>query len=264
MKKTIFQVDAFTEEAFKGNPAGVMILEKNLSSELMQNIASEMNLSETAFVNISKTPFEIRYYTPTVEIPLCGHATLASAHILYESGIVANTEIIRFSARETLLTVNKSNAGIKMIFPKNEIKETSEIANFESIIGFKPIAFYSSYNRWIIAIAQNENEIKQARPKFSVMTQNGLGRLIITAATPNKDIDYVLRCFAPESGINEDPVTGAAQCMLAPIWNLRTGKTEFNVTQVSKRTGHLKVKLVAEKVEITGQAITVFKAEINL
>jgi len=264
MGKIIYQVDSFTEEAFKGNPAGVLILKESLTAELMQNIAKEMNLSETAFVNIAKTPFEIRFFSPTVEIPLCGHATLASAHILYENGVISENETISFNASGKLLEVTKSSQGIKMVFPKYEINKIENFENFSEIIGFTPTATYSSDNNWIIAIAENEEQIKKANPKFSEMDKHGFGHLMITSLSERPNIDYVVRCFAPSAGIDEDPVTGSAQCGLVPLWNLRTGKTEFKVEQVSERTGKLDVALVDDKVEIVGKAITIFKAEMNI
>lgn len=264
MKTTIYQVDAFTEVAFKGNPSAVMISEENLSPELMQNIAMEMNLSETAFVNISENPFKIRFFTPTVEIPLCGHATLASAHILYEKKLTAEIETINFSAKGGNLTVSKGAKGIKMVFPKYEVKPMGENRKFSETIGFKPIEMYSCENNWIIAIAENENEISKANPNFNEMMKNGVGQLIITSLSDRKDIDFVVRCFAPAVGINEDPVTGSAQCGLVPVWNLRTGKTKFNVEQISQRKGELFVELVEDNIEITGKAITVFEAKLYL
>jgi len=264
MKNIIYQVDAFTEEAFKGNPAGVMIIKENLPSEFMQNIAKEMNLSETAFVNVSERPFEIRYFTPAVEVPLCGHATLASAHILYENNIVSKDETINFKAKAGNLKITQNSIGIKMVFPKYEIEEIGKIEKFEDIVGFKPIDMYSSENNWIIAIAKNENDIIKAKPKFNEMKEHGLGHLMITSISERANIDFVVRCFAPISGINEDPVTGSAQCGLVPVWNLRTGKSEFKVEQVSERTGQLTVKLNDNKVEITGKAVTIFIAEMNI
>lgn len=264
MGKTIYQVDAFTEEAFKGNPAGVLILKEDLAPELMQNIAMEMNLSETAFVNIAKTPFSIRYFTPTVEIPLCGHATLASAHVLYNEGFVAENKTIDFRAPYGDLSITRNDKGIQMVFPKYNINTTETITNFKDLVGFTPVDCYTSDGDWVIAIAANEEAIVKATPQFDGMIKNGLGHLMITAASEREDVDFVVRCFAPISGINEDPVTGSAQCALVPVWHARTGKYEFNAEQVSERTGQLHVKLNGDKVEITGKAITVFKAEMNL
>ena len=248
MKNIIYQVDAFSESVFTGNPAGVMLLEKNLPSEKMQKIANEMNLSETAFVKTSSKPFQIRFFTPTVEIPLCGHATLASAHILFENEIVKKNETIDFNSNEGVISVSYDEKGIKMILPKFDFKKARHIDKFESIVGFSPTETYSTKNNWIIAIAKNEQEIIDASPSFNEMIQNGIGHLIITSLSNQENIDIVLRCFAPASGIDEDPVTGSAQCGLIPVWNSKTGITKFEVEQVSKRTGKLSVKLIDEGV----------------
>lgn len=264
MNHIIYQVDAFTEEAFKGNPAGVMILNEDISEQRMQNIAKEMNLSETAFVNISQMPFKIRYFTPTTEVPLCGHATLASAHVLYDEGMIDSNEQIIFESKYGLLNVDNDSEGIKMIFPKYQIEEIEEVENFKYLIGFKPLKLYSSDNNWKIAVAAEEQDVVNAKPNFAAMTENGLGQLMITSITNRENVDFVVRCFAPVAGINEDPVTGSAQCGLVPLWNLITGKTTFNVVQVSERTGYLRVALVNNQVEIIGKAVTVFKATLGV
>ena len=264
MKKTIYQVDAFTTKVFKGNPAGVMILNENLEDDLMQNIAKEMNLSETAFVNISKKPFSIRYFTPTTEIPLCGHATLASAHIMYESNVTAKNEVIHFNAKGGRLKVSKEANGIKMVFPKYEIKKTKKNMDFKKLIGFNPIETYSCANNWTIAIAKSEDEIIHSKPIFSELIANGLGFLVISSLSERKNVDFVVRCFAPICGIEEDPVTGSAQCGLVPVWNLKTGKNAFKAEQISERTGELDLKLIDNNVEIIGNAVTVFEAQIKL
>ncbi len=264
MKYTIHQVDAFTNEIFKGNPAGVMILDQNLSHQLMQNIASEMNLSETAFVDISQSPFDIRFFTPTNEIPLCGHATLASAYILYQKNIVSKNETINFKTLETNLTVSQQDDGIRMVFPKFKTKAITKVEHFFKLVGFEPSKFYLSENGWVIAIAKNESDIINASPKFSELDTHGLGHLIITSLTTNGSLDYVLRCFAPKSGINEDPVTGSVQCALAPLWNTLTGTTNFTVKQLSARTGVLNVNVLDNNVEIIGKAVTFFEADMNI
>lgn len=264
MPKTIYQVDAFTSETFKGNPAGVMILTEGLDTQLMQNIAMEMNLSETAFVDISKKPFEIRFFTPTTEIPLCGHATLASAHVLYAEGIVKDTDRIDLTSQYGNLSVAKHSKGLQMVFPTYEFKPMDIPHRFEEIVGFTPIETYSTENNWLIAIAEHESDIEQAKPVFGEMADNGLGHLMITSLSDKENIDFVVRCFVPEIGIDEDPVTGSAQCGLVPLWHFKTGKAAFNVEQISKRTGLLNVKLADDKVEIIGEAVTVFKAELQL
>ena len=262
--KTIYQVDAFTNKAFKGNPAGVMIVDEQTDSTWMQNIALEMNLSETAFIIPQEKHFKIRYFTPIKEVDLCGHATLASAHILYETGLVNAKDTILFKAKGADLSITKDADWLVMNFPQYRIAPTDIPSNFNELIGFNPIEAYASSYDWIIAVAETEDEIRQATPNFEAMATNGLGHLMITAKSKNSEVDFVVRCFAPSAGINEDPVTGSAHCALTPLWAKKLGKTEMNSLQVSKRTGKLKVKLVNERVEIRGQAITIFKAALNI
>jgi PhzF family phenazine biosynthesis protein len=260
LKKTIFQVDSFTDKPFKGNPAGVMILTEDASSEWMQAIAMEMNLSETAFIFPKKDYFQIRYFTPTNEVPLCGHATLASAHIIYELGLKSASETIRFKAKNDELTIKKEQDWIVMNFPKFPIQRINLHNDFQCLVGFEPIEMYSSLYDWVIAVAKQESDIVNANPNFALLNQHGLGQLIITSKSDSKQADFVVRCFCPIDGINEDPVTGSAHCALTPLWAEKLGKTMLKSLQLSKRTGHLKVALNGERVEIKGQAITVFEA----
>jgi PhzF family phenazine biosynthesis protein len=262
--KKIYQVDAFTDEPFKGNPAGVMIIDKPVDAKWMQNIALEMNLSETAFVLPGEQNFEIRYFTPTREVPLCGHATLASAHILYELGLVKPTASICFKAKAADLTIKKEAEWILMNFPRYSLNKIDVPKNFKNTVGFEPIEAYSSNDQWVIAVAKKEEEILNAAPKFESMIAKGLGHLMITAESKAPGVDFVVRCFAPTSGINEDPVTGSAHCALTPLWFNKTGKTEMHSLQVSKRTGKLSVKLIDDRVEIKGKAITVFEAVLKI
>ena len=262
---TIFQVDAFTDMPFKGNPAGVMIVSTDdVSSEWMQNIALEMNLSETAFVFPRENDFRIRYFTPIKEVPLCGHATLASSHIIYELGLKAINETIKFKAEGAELTVKRENDWIVMDFPKYPIQKIDIHTDFKRLVGFEPIEMYSSIYDWIIAIAETESEILHSEPDFTLLTENGLGHLMITAKSNLDGVDFVVRCFAPISGINEDPVTGSAHCALTPLWSEKLNKLELNSLQISKRSGTLKVKMAEnDRVEIKGKAITVFEAKLS-
>ena len=262
--KTIFQVDAFADEPFKGNPAGVMLIDENFSSDQMQNIASEMNLSETAFIIPDKNSFNIRYFTPEKEVPLCGHATLASAHVIYEIGLSDPNTSIKFVAKGADLEIKKISDWIIMNFPEFPLSKIETPEGFHKAIGFKPIEVYSSLYNWILALAGSEKEIADARPDFEFMKSNGLGHLMITSGSDQKDVDFVVRCFAPILGINEDPVTGSAHCALTPFWSGKTGKTEMNSLQLSKRTGKLKVKQLDGRVEIKGKAITIFEAALKI
>ena len=262
--KTIYQVDAFTDEPFKGNPAGVMIIDKQFDSDLMQKIAAEMNLSETAFIIPDGDVFGIRYFTPSVEVPLCGHATLASGHIIYELGLVSPDDTIYFKAKGGDLVIKKDSNWIVMNFPGYQLTKIDIPRDFKEAVGFEPVEMYSSSYDWKIAVAQTEDDILKAVPKFETMKTAGLGMLMITAKSTTKNFDFVVRCFVPIVGINEDPVTGSAHCALTPLWSEKLGKKEIDSLQLSKRTGKLRVKLIDDRVEIKGKAITIFKAELKI
>lgn len=263
-KKTVYQIDAFTDEPFKGNPAGVMIVDEHITSDRMQKIAMEMNLSETAFIMPKGNIFEIRYFTPSVEVPLCGHATLASGHIIYELGLVLPHDTINFKAKGGDLEITKESDWIVMNFPAYPLTKIDIPRDFKEVAGFEPLEMYSSSYDWKIAIARTEIDIVKATPNFEIMKTKGLDMLMITAKSDTENFDFVVRCFVPILGINEDPVTGSAHCALTPLWTEKLGKEELNSLQLSKRTGILRVKLVNDRVKIKGKAITIFKAELRV
>jgi PhzF family phenazine biosynthesis protein len=260
--RTIYQVDAFTDQPFKGNPAGVCILGKEAPEKWMQSVAAEMNLSETAFITPDKQSFKIRYFTPEAEIPLCGHATLSSAHIMFERGVVNRKKEITFLSKAGKLSVRYDNGWIKMNFPSYPVKQVKIPDGIDRIIGITPAELYRTDHGWSFAVLQNEKEVRELKPDFTVMKNSEFGDLIITAPSDDKTFDFCVRCFAPALGIDEDPVTGSAHCALVPFWHQRTGRTEFVSHQVSKRSGILKVALNGDRVEISGQAITILKAEL--
>ncbi|MCC8147040.1 MAG: PhzF family phenazine biosynthesis protein [Bacteroidales bacterium] len=265
MKKTIYQVDAFTGEPFKGNPAAVMLGDEDISTKFMQNIAMEMNLSETAFLFPEGDNFRIRYFTPTMEVPLCGHATLSSAHIIYELGLKNPDETLFLKAKGADLAINKQDEWICMNFPKYPLRKIETPSGFQEYVGFEPVETYSSLYNWMIAIAPSETDIEHANPDFEKLIGNGMGHLVITAESKRVETDFVLRCFAPISGINEDPVTGSLHCALIPLWSNKLGKSEMNSLQLSSRSGRLRVKRVGnDRVEICGKAVTVFQAELKI
>jgi PhzF family phenazine biosynthesis protein len=257
----IYQVDAFTHQAFKGNPAGVMFVDDTIDESWMQHMATEMNLSETAYVIPKGKDFDIRFFTPTVEIPLCGHATLASAHLLYQLGVKKENESILFHAKGGDLQISKEGDWICMNFPTYPIERIETPTAFATCVGFEPMETYAS-NGWIIGVANSEEAIKKAQPNFEQIKAKGLGHVMVTA--PGNTADFVVRCFAPQAGINEDPVTGSAQCALAPLWHLKTGKNTFDALQLSERTGKLKVRMIKDRVEIKGQCLTIFKAVLEI
>ncbi len=260
--KLIYQVDAFTSEPFKGNPAGVCILEKEMSAEWMQNVAAEMNLSETAFIVPGNNEFQIRFFTPEKEMPLCGHATLSSAHIMFETGVVGRDETILFNSKAGKLYVRFSDSWVIMDFPAYPLELIAIPDEIEKIIGAKPMELYRTGHGWSFALLRNEDEVRNLKPDFRLMKNSEFGDLIVTAPSDDKSFNFCVRCFAPAVGIDEDPVTGSAHCSLVPFWNKKTGKKEFVSHQVSKRGGILKVALKDNRVEISGQAKTIFKAEL--
>lgn len=260
--KIIYQVDAFTTEPFKGNPASVCILKKKVSEEWMQNIATEMNLSETAFVIPGKTVSKIRFFTPETEVPLCGHATLSATHIMYECGIADRNKEIVFSSKAGNLTARISKKWITLNFPLYPLEGIKIPSGIDKIIGIKPVELYRAGYGWTLALLNNEKEVTNLRPNFPVMKNSEFGDLIVTAPSSDSSFDFCVRCFAPALGIDEDPVTGSAHCALVPFWHMKTGRNEFISHQVSKRTGILKVSLKGDRTEISGQAKTIFRADL--
>lgn len=261
-RNTIWQVDAFTQEPYKGNPAGVMIVDHDFSEIKMQQIAAEMNLSETAFLIPEADYFVIRYFTPTNEVDLCGHASLASAHIIYETGLRKLNETVLLKAKGADLHISTNGEFIKMVFPRYDLHPIETPLQFSRILGFEPVEIYSSNYDWVVAVAENETDILNAAPDFGKLKSTPFANLMITAQSRSYPADFVVRCFAPNDGINEDPVTGSAHCALTPMWANKLGKTELDSMQLSARTGKLKVRLDNNKVEIMGKAITVFKAKL--
>jgi len=260
--KIIYQVDAFTTVAFKGNPAGVCILDTEPDAGWMQNVAMEMNLSETAFVVPQEKFFNIRFFTPEAEMKLCGHATLSASHILYEAGIVATNEKIKFSSKAGDLIIVKDEDWIKMNFPVYPLERMQPTPEFERVTGMAAQELYTAGFGWTLALLRNETEVRNMKPDFSAMKNSVFGDLIVTALSDDPAFDFCVRCFAPAVGIDEDPVTGSAHCALVPFWSGKTGKKVFNSHQVSKREGILKVSLKDDRVEISGQAKTILKAEL--
>jgi PhzF family phenazine biosynthesis protein len=258
--RIIYQVDAFTSEPFKGNPAGVCILEKEMPDEWMQSIAAEIHVSETAFISGGKDEYKIRFFTPESEIPLCGHATLSSAHIMYETGIVNRNDEIVFSSKAGKLKIRCLDNWIIMNFPAYELSPVPVPPDISRYIGTKPAELYRTAHGWTFTLLENEEDVLKLNPDFKAMKNTIYGDLIVTAPSSDPRYDFCVRCFAPALGIDEDPVTGSAHCALVPFWHKKTGRKEFTSHQVSKRGGILKVSLLGDRVEIAGQAITIFKA----
>jgi PhzF family phenazine biosynthesis protein len=261
--RTIYQVDAFTAGVFGGNPAGVCITDREPKEEWMQNIAMEMNLSETAFVYPGRNnERRIRFFTPEAEVPLCGHATLAASHIMYETGRAGKGEKIVFLSASGELYISEQDGWITMNFPADNLKRIEVTAEFSGISGFTPSELYETGKFWTLAVLKDEEEVRNVIPDYASLKNSRFGDLIVTAPSADTRYDYCTRCFAPAVGINEDPVTGSAQCALAPYWAEMLGRNDFTCHQVSKREGILKISLKGDRVDISGQAVTVFTAEL--
>ncbi len=255
----LFQVDSFTHTPFAGNPAGICILNEFNNDKWHLNLAAEMNVSETAFLVKNEDHFLIRYFSPTVEVPICGHATLAAAHVIFQQQIADAVKEIKFKAAFGDLSVKKSENWLNMNFPAYKLKKAVVPKNFNKAVGFMPLEIYETDDDWLLALCENQEQLLNLQPNFDLMMQKGIRHLIVTCRGDDKNTDFVSRCFAPGSGINEDPVTGSAHCALTPFWYKKTGKKEFNAKQLSTRGGQLKLSYQDKRIGISGQAVTIFQ-----
>jgi PhzF family phenazine biosynthesis protein len=257
----IFTVDAFTDKLFSGNPAAVCLLNEELSEEMMLSIAAEMNLSETAFVIKSGNDFNLKWFTPKVEVQLCGHATLATSHILWEQGILSQGEVARFNTLSGLLTVTNDNDEYEMNFPAYSIENVSPNEKLADALDVKPINFAETEHHYLCEI-ESEEQLKNITPSFETLMGLEKFGTIVTAKSSTDHYDFVSRFFAPAKGINEDPVTGSAHCSLGPYWMNKTGKNEFVAYQASERGGVVKIKMKDGRVFLKGRAVTFLNGEL--
>jgi PhzF family phenazine biosynthesis protein len=258
----LYQVDAFTNQLFKGNPAGVCLLPKSRPDAWMQAVAAEMNLSETAFLIRSGADFNLRWFTPGTEIDLCGHATLASAHILWQTGTVPLDATIHFHTLSGMLTAAKQEDWIELNFPVRHFHPVAEIEGISDALGSIPEETFQSAEN-LLYVYHDPACIGRLRPNFAALKEYDFHGVIVTAPSDSQEFDFVSRFFAPSIGINEDPVTGSAHCTLAPFWQERLHKNVMIGHQLSARGGLVKVRTSAERVYISGQAVTVFSATLN-
>jgi PhzF family phenazine biosynthesis protein len=266
---TLYQIDAFTNKLFAGNPAAVIPLDEWIDETLMQNLAMENNLAETVFfVPASASPqaakagadYHIRWFTPAAEINLCGHATLASAYVLFNI-LGYKKKAITFHCQSGLLVVTRENNVISMDFPSWKPERFSEYPeNLQQILGIKEIVgVYKS--RDLIVELNSEDDVKKAQPDFTLMKKSG-NKMMITA--PGKEVDFVSRFFAPTFGIDEDPVTGSAHSQLIPFWSEKLGKNKMQAKQLSKRGGDIYCEQNGDRVVIGGECAFYMKGEISL
>ena len=259
MKIPMYQVDAFTGEIFKGNPAAICILEEWIDDKLMQNIAMENNLSETAFCIVKEDICELRWFTPEEEIDLCGHATLATAFVIFE---ILNypSDKIKFGTQSGILEIEKDGENIIMEFPSREGIKTQITEQLIRGLGKEPKEVYES--RDLMVVYDNEQDIKDLNPNMEELKLIDTFGIIVTSK--GKEVDFVSRYFAPLCGVNEDPVTGSAHCTLVPYWSKILGKKKLVAQQLSQRGGILKCEDAINKVKISGKAKMFFKGEIYL
>ena len=257
---TIYQVDAFNNEIFKGNPAAVCPLEEWISEELMQHIAEENNLSETVFFVKTKQSFDIRWFTPASEIDLCGHATLAAAHIIFTE-LNYTEKVLEFNSKSGKLTVKKNEDWYTLNFPSEEVIEIETPALLKQALNVPIIKTYKGKWKLLVEL-ENETTISNLKPNFNLLSQLESNGIIVTSK--GDLFDFVSRFFAPKLGINEDPVTGSAHTLLIPFWSKKLHKKKLEALQLSKRVGILKCQYLNERVEMSGQAITYLKGQLTL
>ena len=257
----VTQVDAFTDQPFAGNPAAVCLLQHPRSVEWMQCVAREMNLSETAFLVPSIDGFDLRWFTPAIEVDLCGHATLASAHVLWEQGHLPQDKIARFHTRSGVLSAMKKGAWIDLDFPATPAKPVARIEVLESALGAKPIFTGQSKFDYLVELS-SEEELRALKPDFAALRRLTVRGLIVTSRSSRPEYDFVSRFFAPAAGIDEDPVTGSAHCCLGPYWKEKLNRDNLTGYQASTRGGTVRTRCEGDRVIISGQAVTVLRAEL--
>jgi PhzF family phenazine biosynthesis protein len=260
----ICTVDSFTAEPFRGNPAGVCLLSAPREAAWMQSVAAEMNLSETAFLHQEGEVLRLRWFTPKVEVELCGHATLASAHVLWETGRLAPAETARFETLSGRLAAVRRGQEIELDFPATPPEPAAPPPALLAALGpacARPRFVGRTRFDWLVEI-DSEASVRALRPDFAPLRSLGSRGVIVTSAASTRPFDFVSRYFAPAVGIDEDPATGSSHSSLAPYWRERTGRDEMAACQLSARGGVLRVRVAGDRVALGGRAVTVFRGEL--
>ena len=261
MPHKLYQVDAFASQPFKGNPAAVCLLEGPEPDDWMQGLAAEMNLSETAFLLPEEDAWQLRWFTPTTEVDLCGHATLASAWVLFEIHPGARTEPLHFNTKSGELLARWVDGAVELDFPTMLPQPLTIPSKLADILGFQPVGGAFSGNYYLFE-AENARQIRDAEPDMAVLIKQPMPEVIITAQSDDPRFDFISRFFAPQLGVDEDPVTGSAHCLLTPYWARKLGKKHLQAYQSSKRGGQLDLRLDDESVKISGEARFIFEADL--
>lgn len=259
MSQRLVQVDAFASRPFSGNPAGVCLLDQAAGEKWMQLVAREMNVAETAFLHREGERFRLRWFTPVTEVALCGHATLASAHVLFEDGHLALHETARFETRSGILSARKAGDWIEMDFPATPVSAIESDLDWASILGVAPRFVGKSCFDALVEI-DDESTLAGLEPDLAAIAPLPFRGVIVTSRSAA--FDFVSRFFAPAVGIPEDPVTGSAHCALAPYWAAKLGRSDLSAYQSSPRGGELRVRCEGDRVALAGHAVTVFRIEL--
>jgi PhzF family phenazine biosynthesis protein len=258
----ITQVDAFTAVPFGGNPAAVCVLDAPRDAGWMQNVAREMNLSETAFLDPRADGYNLRWFTPAVEVALCGHATLASAHVLWEEAHLPPGAEARFLTRSGWLSAQQRGDWIEMDFPAKREEPAETPPQLATALGVTPKYVGRNAFDYLVEV-ESEETVRAIQPDFGLLRSLRVRGIIVTSRSSSRDFDFVSRFFAPGSGVDEDPVTGSAHTCLGPFWSARTGKTELVAYQASARGGVVRVRVAGDRVHLGGQAVTVLRGELQ-
>lgn len=266
MPLTLLQIDAFAKRPYTGNPAAVCLLDDEPDAQWMQAVAGEMNLSETAFVRPVRDGFDLRWFTPTVEVDLCGHATLAAAHALWSEGRVAEDAEIRFQTRSGVLTAARNGDLTELDFPATRPApadlDEAQIRNLGDLLGVVPREVGRSAFDLLVDV-ESESDVRAARPDFRRLAELDCRGVIVTSASEDGRFDFVSRFFAPGAGVDEDPVTGSAHCCLGPYWGERLGKSGMTAFQASSRGGVIRVRVSGDRVFLGGHAVTVLRGTLT-
>lgn len=258
----ITQVDAFTNRPFAGNPAAVCILPQPAEPAWMLNVAREMNLAETAFLVRRKNGYDLRWFTPTVEIDLCGHATLASAHVLWEDGHLTHDSQARFHTKSGLLTADRRDSWIELDFPSAPVEPAAPPPGLTEALGVNPQFVGRSRFDYLVELG-DEAAVRALEPDLGAVARVQSRGVIVTSRADKGTYDFVSRFFAPQSGVPEDPVTGSAHCALAPYWSAKLGRKVLIAFQASARGGEIRLRLEGDRVRLGGQAVTVLRGELT-
>jgi PhzF family phenazine biosynthesis protein len=262
MKQRIVQVDAFADRLFAGNPAAVCVLDAARPDAWMQDVAMEMNLSETAFLFPENGAFHLRWFTPATEVDLCGHATLASAHVLWEEGHLPQGQAAEFNTRSGRLSARRDQDWITLDFPAKPCEPATPPPGLIKGLGLTGARNVARNVFDYLVEVESSEQVRRLRPNFSALEVVEMRGVIVTALADSADADFVSRFFAPAAGVNEDPVTGSAHCALCPYWAERLNKTAMTGLQLSRRGGLVRVELQGNRVLLSGRAVTVMRGEL--